>query len=153
MRIVQGAAIEHRHVGGDAGEGIDLAAVFSGKLLGIDRLRKNATERTRSWGRGTMLQESQEPARVEKKAPAAKAAPGVHLVLTGADIADLNPLKSGAMPRQPDGTNSSYQALLPLFFHSRDARGERLVVGPSYYLRDQPRAIFRLLRLDRVFPV
>lgn len=44
-------------------------------VLGIDRLRKNATERTRSWGRGTMLQESQEPAKVEKKAPAAKAAP------------------------------------------------------------------------------
>ena len=37
---------------------------------------------------------------------AAKAAPGVHLVLTGADIADLNPLKSGAMPRQPDGTKA-----------------------------------------------
>ena len=37
---------------------------------------------------------------------AAKAAPGVHLVLTGADIADLNPLRSGAMPRQPDGTKA-----------------------------------------------
>ncbi|MEP1518590.1 MAG: xanthine dehydrogenase family protein molybdopterin-binding subunit, partial [Nitratireductor sp.] len=33
---------------------------------------------------------------------AAKAAPGVHLVLTGADVAHLNPLKSPAMQRQPD---------------------------------------------------
>ncbi|MVA99908.1 molybdopterin-dependent oxidoreductase [Nitratireductor sp. CAU 1489] len=37
---------------------------------------------------------------------AAKAAPGVHLVLTGADIAHLNPLKSPAMQRQPDGTRA-----------------------------------------------
>lgn len=44
-------------------------------VLGIERLRKNATDRTRSWGRGTMLQESQEPAKVEKKAPVAKAEP------------------------------------------------------------------------------
>lgn len=35
---------------------------------------------------------------------AAKAAPGVHLVLTGEDIGGLGDLKSGAMPRQPDGT-------------------------------------------------
>jgi len=44
-------------------------------VLGFARLRKNATDRTRSWGHGTMLQESQEPAKVEKKAPAVKAAP------------------------------------------------------------------------------
>ncbi|WP_127601026.1 xanthine dehydrogenase family protein molybdopterin-binding subunit [Nitratireductor alexandrii] len=37
---------------------------------------------------------------------AARAAPGVHLVLTGADIAHLNPLKSPAMQRQPDGTRA-----------------------------------------------
>ncbi|MEP4754360.1 MAG: xanthine dehydrogenase family protein molybdopterin-binding subunit [Nitratireductor sp.] len=37
---------------------------------------------------------------------AAKAAPGVHLVLTGADVAHLNPLKSPAMQRQPDGTRA-----------------------------------------------
>ncbi|MEQ8295261.1 MAG: xanthine dehydrogenase family protein molybdopterin-binding subunit [Nitratireductor sp.] len=37
---------------------------------------------------------------------AAKAAPGVRLVLTGADVAHLNPLKSSAMQRQPDGTRS-----------------------------------------------
>lgn len=44
-------------------------------VLGMARLRKNATDRTRSWGRGTMLQESQEPAKVEKKAPVVKAEP------------------------------------------------------------------------------
>jgi carbon-monoxide dehydrogenase large subunit len=37
---------------------------------------------------------------------AAKAAPGVHLVLTGADVAHLGALKSGAMQRQPDGTRA-----------------------------------------------
>ena len=37
---------------------------------------------------------------------AAKAAPGVRLVLTGADVAHLNPLKSSAMQRQPDGTRA-----------------------------------------------
>ncbi|OQM73588.1 xanthine dehydrogenase family protein molybdopterin-binding subunit [Manganibacter manganicus] len=35
---------------------------------------------------------------------AAKAAPGVHLVLTGADVAHLADLKSGVMQKQPDGT-------------------------------------------------
>ncbi|MBX3571273.1 MAG: xanthine dehydrogenase family protein molybdopterin-binding subunit [Mesorhizobium sp.] len=35
---------------------------------------------------------------------AAREAPGVHLVLTGADIANLGDLKSGAMQKQPDGT-------------------------------------------------
>ena len=35
---------------------------------------------------------------------AAREAPGVHLVLTGADIAKLGDLKSGAMQKQPDGT-------------------------------------------------
>jgi carbon-monoxide dehydrogenase large subunit len=34
---------------------------------------------------------------------AAKAAPGVHLVLTGADVAHLKDLKSGAMQKGPDG--------------------------------------------------
>ncbi|MDQ6436913.1 xanthine dehydrogenase family protein molybdopterin-binding subunit [Mesorhizobium sp. LHD-90] len=34
---------------------------------------------------------------------AARAAPGVHLVLTGADVAHLGPLKSGVMQKQPDG--------------------------------------------------
>ncbi len=37
---------------------------------------------------------------------AAKSAPGVHLVLTGADLAHLKPLKSGAMQKQPDGTRA-----------------------------------------------
>ncbi|TIU20031.1 MAG: xanthine dehydrogenase family protein molybdopterin-binding subunit, partial [Mesorhizobium sp.] len=37
---------------------------------------------------------------------AAKAAPGVHLVLTGADLAHLGKLKSGVMQRQPDGTKA-----------------------------------------------
>ena len=35
---------------------------------------------------------------------ARKASPGVHLVLTGADLAHLKPLKSGVMQKQPDGT-------------------------------------------------
>jgi len=37
---------------------------------------------------------------------AAKAAPGVHLVLTGADVAHLADLKSGAMQKQPDGSRA-----------------------------------------------
>lgn len=37
---------------------------------------------------------------------AAKAAPGVHLVLTGEDVAELGALKSGAMQRQPDGSRA-----------------------------------------------
>ena len=37
---------------------------------------------------------------------AAKAAPGVHLVLTGVDVAALGALKSGVMQRQPDGTKA-----------------------------------------------
>ena len=37
---------------------------------------------------------------------AAKTAPGVHLVLTGADLAHLGDLKSGAMQKQPDGTRA-----------------------------------------------
>ncbi len=37
---------------------------------------------------------------------AAKAAPGVHLVLTGADLAHLGSLRSGVMQRQPDGTKA-----------------------------------------------
>ncbi|WP_274424835.1 xanthine dehydrogenase family protein molybdopterin-binding subunit [Chelativorans sp. YIM 93263] len=36
----------------------------------------------------------------------AKAAPGVHLVLTGAELAHLGDLKSAAMPEQPDGTKA-----------------------------------------------
>ncbi|MEP6567221.1 MAG: molybdopterin cofactor-binding domain-containing protein, partial [Mesorhizobium sp.] len=37
---------------------------------------------------------------------AAKAAPGVQLVLTGADLAHLGDLKSGVMQKQPDGTRA-----------------------------------------------
>lgn len=37
---------------------------------------------------------------------AAREAPGVHLVLTAADIAELGDLRSGAMQRQPDGTKA-----------------------------------------------
>ena len=37
---------------------------------------------------------------------AAKAAPGVHLVLTGKDLAHLGDLKSGVMQQQPDGTKA-----------------------------------------------
>lgn len=36
----------------------------------------------------------------------ASAAPGVHLVLTGADVAHLADLKSGAMQKQPDGSRA-----------------------------------------------
>ncbi|QDZ01143.1 xanthine dehydrogenase family protein molybdopterin-binding subunit [Nitratireductor mangrovi] len=39
-------------------------------------------------------------------AEAAKTAPGVHLVLTGADLGHLNDLKSPAMQRQPDGSRA-----------------------------------------------
>ena len=37
---------------------------------------------------------------------AAASAPGVHLVLTGADLAELGDLKSGAMQKQPDGSRA-----------------------------------------------
>jgi carbon-monoxide dehydrogenase large subunit len=37
---------------------------------------------------------------------AARAAPGVHLVLTGKDLAHLRDLRAGAMPKQPDGTRA-----------------------------------------------
>lgn len=37
---------------------------------------------------------------------AARSAPGVHLVLTGEDVAHLGALKSGAMQKQPDGTRA-----------------------------------------------
>lgn len=37
---------------------------------------------------------------------AARAAPGVHLVLTGEDVAHLGALRSGAMQKQPDGTRA-----------------------------------------------
>ncbi|MER9231482.1 xanthine dehydrogenase family protein molybdopterin-binding subunit [Mesorhizobium sp. M0622] len=37
---------------------------------------------------------------------AAKTAPGVHLVLTGADLSHLRNLRSGVMERQPDGTKA-----------------------------------------------
>lgn len=37
---------------------------------------------------------------------AAKAAPGVHLILTGADLTHLGDLKSGSMQKQPDGTRA-----------------------------------------------
>lgn len=37
---------------------------------------------------------------------AARVAPGVHLVLTGADLAHLGDLRSGVMQKQPDGTRA-----------------------------------------------
>ena len=37
---------------------------------------------------------------------AARQAPGVHLVLTGADVAHLGDLRSGVMQKQPDGTRA-----------------------------------------------
>ncbi|MGO4838960.1 xanthine dehydrogenase family protein molybdopterin-binding subunit, partial [Rhizobiaceae sp. 2RAB30] len=37
---------------------------------------------------------------------AAAKAPGVHLVLTGADLAHLGDLRSGVMQKQPDGTRA-----------------------------------------------
>jgi len=41
-------------------------------VLDLARLRANARERTMSWGRGSELQERQEPPKVEKKAPVPK---------------------------------------------------------------------------------
>ena len=40
-------------------------------VLDLPKLRANAKEKTASWGRGTTLQEAQEPPKGEKKAPAA----------------------------------------------------------------------------------
>ena len=42
-------------------------------VLDLERLRANAKNKTASWGRGTTLQESQEPPKVEKKPAPAKA--------------------------------------------------------------------------------
>jgi formate hydrogenlyase subunit 6/NADH:ubiquinone oxidoreductase subunit I len=47
-------------------------------VLDLEKLRENARKRTASWGRGTTLQEAQEPPKAEKKPapkPAAAAAP------------------------------------------------------------------------------
>jgi NADH-quinone oxidoreductase subunit I len=41
-------------------------------VLDLERLRANAHSKTASWGRGTTLQEAQEPPKVEKKPAAAK---------------------------------------------------------------------------------
>jgi len=43
-------------------------------VLDLEKLRANAKSKTASWGRGTTLQEAQEPPKVEKKAPAKPAA-------------------------------------------------------------------------------
>jgi NADH-quinone oxidoreductase subunit I len=43
-------------------------------VLDIEKLRANAKNRTAAWGRGTTLQEAQEPPKVEKK-PASATAP------------------------------------------------------------------------------
>ena len=40
-------------------------------VLDLAKLRANAKEKTASWGRGTALQDAQEPPKTEKKAPAA----------------------------------------------------------------------------------
>jgi carbon-monoxide dehydrogenase large subunit len=49
---------------------------------------------------------------------AAKAASGVHLVLTGADLAHLGKLKSDVMQRQPDGTKAPTRDI-PVLCHDR----------------------------------
>ncbi|HSQ65461.1 MAG TPA: 4Fe-4S dicluster domain-containing protein, partial [Polyangiaceae bacterium] len=41
-------------------------------VLDLEKLRANARDKTASWGRGTTLQEAQEPPKVEKKAATAK---------------------------------------------------------------------------------
>jgi len=41
-------------------------------VLDLEKLRANARNKTASWGRGTKLQEAQEPPKAEKKAAAAK---------------------------------------------------------------------------------
>nr|WP_295470319.1 xanthine dehydrogenase family protein molybdopterin-binding subunit [Mesorhizobium sp.] len=56
---------------------------------------------------------------------AAKNAAGVHLVLTGADIAKLGDLKSGAMQKQPDGTRPPARNI-PIL-----CRGEVAYVGDA----------------------
>jgi carbon-monoxide dehydrogenase large subunit len=56
---------------------------------------------------------------------AARQAPGVHLVLTGADVAALGALKSGVMQKQPDGTRAPTKDI-PIL-----CRGEVAYVGDA----------------------
>jgi aerobic carbon-monoxide dehydrogenase large subunit len=55
----------------------------------------------------------------------AKAAPGVHLVLTGEDIRHIGDLRSGAMQKQPDGTRAPTRDIPVL------CRGEVSYVGDA----------------------
>lgn len=58
-------------------------------VLDLERLRANAHEKTASWGRGTILQEMQEPPKVAKPAP--KKAPVAAAAADAAPVAEVAP--------------------------------------------------------------
>ena len=76
---------------------------------------------------------------------AAKAAPGVHLVLTGADLAHLGDLRSSAMQKQPDGTRAPTRDI-PILCRDRVAPCRR---RGRLHRRRQPRAGAGRRRADR----
>ena len=74
-----------------------------------------------------------------------KAAPGVHLVLTGADLAHLGDLRSGAMQKQPDGTRAPTRDI-PILCRDRVAHVGDAV---AFIVADTPRAGAGRGRADR----
>jgi NADH-quinone oxidoreductase subunit I len=54
-------------------------------VLDLERLRRNAREKTLAWGRGSELQERQDPPKAEKKAPPKAAAPAASAAPAQAD--------------------------------------------------------------------
>ena len=76
---------------------------------------------------------------------AAKAAPGVHLVLTGADVAHLGALKSTAMEKQPDGTKAPTRDIPILCADRVQYVGDAV----AFVVADTPRAGAGRRRTDR----
>ncbi len=75
-------------------------------VLTIDKLRANAKNKTASWGRGTILQEGQEPPKAEKKpAPAVKPADGPQKA-----VADAAPKPADAAPKPAEAPEKPAEA-------------------------------------------
>ncbi len=72
-------------------------------VLDLVRLRKNAADRTPAWGRGTTLQEMQEPPKEAKEAKPAKAspAPAAASVPTAAPAVPPSPAPAPSPPAGP----------------------------------------------------
>lgn len=78
---------------------------------------------------------------------AAREAPGVHLVLTGEDVAHLKPLRSGGMPKQADGTRAPTRDIPILCRHRVHYVGDAvaMVVAES---RAQAQDAAELIEID-----